>query len=36
MRYGDPALHERLASADVPDVEATVVDADLTRHEGTC
>ncbi len=33
MRYGDPALHRRLADAAVPGVEATVVDADLTRHE---
>jgi alanine dehydrogenase len=32
-RYGDPVLHERLARADVPGVEATVVDADLTVHE---
>jgi alanine dehydrogenase len=34
MRYGDPALHRRLAATGVPGVEATVVDADLTRHEG--
>jgi alanine dehydrogenase len=32
-RYGDPVLHERLAAAHVPGVEATVLDADLTRHE---
>jgi alanine dehydrogenase len=34
MRYGDPELHARLATTDVPGVEATVVDADLTGHEG--
>ena len=33
MRYGDPSLHQRLAASGVPGVEATVVDADLTRRE---
>jgi alanine dehydrogenase len=31
--YGDPALHEDLAARDVPGVEVTVVDFDLTRRE---
>ena len=32
-RYGDPGLREELAAKDVPGVEVTVVDFDLTRHE---
>ncbi len=32
-RYGDPGLREELAANDVPGVEVTVVDFDLTRHE---
>ena len=32
-RYGDPRLREELAAKDVPGVEVTVVDFDLTRHE---
>ncbi|MDH4111815.1 MAG: hypothetical protein OEV60_03920 [Actinomycetota bacterium] len=32
-RYGDPELREELAASDVPGVEVTVVDFDLTRHE---
>lgn len=32
-RYGDPKLREDLASANVPGVEVTVADFDLTRHE---
>jgi alanine dehydrogenase len=32
-RYGDPRLREELAVKQVPGVEVTVVDFDLTRHE---
>lgn len=32
-RYGDPELRAELAAHDVPGVEVTVVDFDLTRHE---
>jgi alanine dehydrogenase len=32
-RYGDPRLREELALKQVPGVEVTVVDFDLTRHE---
>jgi alanine dehydrogenase len=32
-RYGDPELREELDANDVPGVEVTVVDFDLTRHE---
>lgn len=32
-RYGDPELRAELAANDVPGVEVTVVDFDLTRHE---
>jgi alanine dehydrogenase len=32
-RYGDPELRAELAASDVPGVEVTVVDFDLTRHE---
>ena len=32
-RYGDPKLREDLAAANVPGVEVTVVDFDLTWHE---
>lgn len=32
-RYGDPHLREELVARDVPGVEVTVVDFDLTRHE---
>jgi alanine dehydrogenase len=32
-RYGDPDLREALVAKDVPGVEVTVVDFDLTRHE---
>jgi alanine dehydrogenase len=32
-RYGDPALREAMVAANVPGVEVTVVDFDLTRHE---
>ena len=32
-RYGDPELRDELAANDVPGVEVTVVDFDLTRHE---
>ena len=32
-RYGDPGLREELAAKDVPGVEVTVVDFDLTRHK---
>ena len=32
-RYGDPELRDELAASDVPGVEVTVVDFDLTRHE---
>ena len=31
--YGDPALREAMVAANVPGVEVTVVDFDLTRHE---
>lgn len=32
-RYGDPALRAELAANEVPGVEVTVVDFDLTSHE---
>jgi alanine dehydrogenase len=32
-RYGDPELREAMVAKDVPGVEVTVVDFDLTRHE---
>jgi alanine dehydrogenase len=32
-RYGDPALRAELAAREVPGVEVTVVDFDLTSHE---
>jgi alanine dehydrogenase len=32
-RYGDPELRAELAANEVPGVEVTVVDFDLTRHE---
>ncbi len=32
-RYGDPDIREALVAKDVPGVEVTVVDFDLTRHE---
>ncbi|HET8526500.1 MAG TPA: hypothetical protein VFM81_07665 [Actinomycetota bacterium] len=32
-RYGDPDLREAMVARDVPGVEVTVVDFDLTRHE---
>jgi len=32
-RYGDPQLREALVANNVPGVEVTVVDFDLTRHE---
>ncbi|MGZ8580874.1 MAG: hypothetical protein ACXWW9_06275 [Actinomycetota bacterium] len=32
-RYGDPELRAELAASDVPGVEVTVVDFDLTRHK---
>lgn len=32
-RYGDPQLRESLVATNVPGVEVTVVDFDLTRHE---
>jgi len=32
-RYGDPTLREELAARNVPGVEVTVVDFDLTWHE---
>ncbi|HWC69795.1 MAG TPA: hypothetical protein VG993_01405 [Actinomycetota bacterium] len=32
-RYGDPALRAELAAKEVPGVEVTVVDFDLTSHE---
>ena len=32
-RYGDPELREELVASNVPGVEVTVVDFDLTWHE---
>jgi hypothetical protein len=32
-RYGDPELRESLVASNVPGVEVTVVDFDLTWHE---
>lgn len=32
-RYGDPDLREAMVAKEVPGVEVTVVDFDLTRHE---
>lgn len=33
-RYGDPRLRAELVERNVPGVEVTVIDFDLTRHEG--